>query len=403
MNTQSIPALAVMLITQALVVMAAFTAPVLGKRFTDSIGLPPELIGYYTSVVFAGAMLASLLSTPLIQRHGSVRVSQATLVLAAAGLVMLVFGAVAAAALSAILLGFAYGPGNPASSQLLARTTPPHRRSMVFSLKQTAVPIGVTTAGVVLPYVTFVFGLEAALWLAAGTCLALAVAVQPWRGSLDKHRPERVGRASLAGPFRLVFSKPALRRLALVSGCLASVQFSFSAIFVTFLQQQTGASATEAGPILSIAMSISVALRVVLGAVADRFSGRAVLITMALFMVAPAAVLAGLPDAPFAMVALMGLILGSASFSWNGVYLAEVAEAAPADQVATATAGTMFFVFLGGFVGPGAVSTATALAGSYSAGFITMAAFAAAGTAALLLRPAGVRLKGETPMPRDRS
>ncbi|NJM34561.1 MAG: MFS transporter, partial [Rhodomicrobium sp.] len=77
--------------------------------------------------------------------------------------------------------------------------------------------------------------------------------------------------------------------------------------------------------------------------------------------------------------------LAAASFSWNGLYLAEVASAAPTDLIASATAGTMFFVFMGGFLGPGLVSTAISLSGYYEAGFVVLGVMAALGGAALLL------------------
>jgi len=383
MKSKTFLALSLMMVTQAFVVVAAFTAPVLGKRFSENSGFPPEFIGYYTSVVFIGAMAMSLAAGPLVQRFGSLRISQATVLFAVCGLLLLLVEALAAVAISALLLGLAYGPGNPASSQLLSRTTSPAQRGMVFSIKQTAIPLGVTIAGLSMPYLAVTYGVDAAFTIGAIVGLVILIAVQPWRSELDQHRPERVSSLSIAGPFRTVFTVPALGRLAIVSACLASVQFAFSAIFVTFLQEQTGAAATAAGPVLSIAMAISVGLRIVLGVLADRFGGRAVLIAMSVAMFIPAWMIAALSDVSFLTLAILGVIMGSAAFSWNGVFLAEVAEAAPGDEVATATAGTMFFVFLGGFVGPGAVATATLLAGTYAAGLAVMGVFAVIGCAAL--------------------
>ena len=59
-------------------------------------------------------------------------------------------GAPALFVVGAILLGAGYGPVTPASSHILARSTPPQRLSLVFSLKQTGVPLGGALAGAVV-------------------------------------------------------------------------------------------------------------------------------------------------------------------------------------------------------------------------------------------------------------
>ncbi|MGB0084544.1 MAG: MFS transporter [Rhodomicrobiaceae bacterium] len=384
MKSEMLRSLVAMLVTQAAVVMAAFTAPVLAKQIAGALQMPAALIGYYTSIVFAGAMAASLISGPLIQRYGAVRVSQGTVLLAALGLVSLAAGHPAGVVTSAILAGLAYAPGNPASSQLLAQTTPPQHRNAIFSLKQTAVPIGVTITGFATPFLLQFLPWQAALLVLAGLCIGVVAAVEPWRPSLDARGPTEAVRFSPFAALRLVFAVPVLRRLGIVSLALASVQFGFSAIFATYLQEAQHISTGSAGLLLSAAMVTSVILRVALGATADRFGARQILIGMTLIMVVFAALLTFLA-APLPAVAITGVVLGAASFSWNGVYLAEVADAAPKEFVASATAGTMFFVFLGGFIGPGLVSTAISLSGAYEAGFAVLSVIAALGATALLL------------------
>lgn len=136
---------------QALVSMAALTPPVFATVATEDVGLPESFIGYYTSLVYFGAMLTTLVSGGAISRFGAMRVSQGCLLLCFAGL-----AAVAAmqpgllvlmGVIGALVLGLGYGPVTPASSHILARTTRPERRGVVFSIKQTGVPIGGMLAG----------------------------------------------------------------------------------------------------------------------------------------------------------------------------------------------------------------------------------------------------------------
>jgi nitrate/nitrite transporter NarK len=172
--------------------------------------------------------------------------------------------------------------------------------------------------------------------------------------------------------------------MGIVALMLACVQFGFTSIFAIFLQEAHRVSTASAGSLLSAAMLTSVVMRVALGAGADRIGAHAILVAMAAIMIASAALLM-LSGASFALTTVTGVILAAAAFSWNGVYLAEVAHAAPENFVASATAGTMFCFYLGGFLGPAVVSTAISLTGSYEAGFAVLAALAATGTAVLLM------------------
>ncbi len=383
-RSEMLRSLLAMLVTQAAVVMAAFTAPVLARQIAGALQIPPALIGYYTSILFATATAVVLFSGPLSQRYGSVLVSQGTVLFGALGLISLAIGRPFTVVLSAILVGLAYAPSNPASSQLLARTTPPEYRNTVFSLKQTAVPLGVSLTGFATPFLIRFMPWQAALLVLAGFCIAILIAVEPWRTSLDIDRPEEPAKFSPFASLRLVFAVPVLRRLGIVCLALASVQFGFGAIFATYLQEALHVSIGSAGSLLSVTMVVSLVLRIVLGAGADRFGGRQILIGLALVMIVSAAALTTLSE-PLTLLAVTGVVLGASGFSWNGVYLAEVAQAAPKDLVASATAGTMFFVFLGGFIGPGLASTAISLTGAYGAGFAVLCAFAVLGAAALLL------------------
>jgi len=125
MKSEMMRALLVMLVTQAAVVMAAFAAPVLGKQIAGALGLPPVLIGYYTSILLAVAMIGSLLCGPFIQRYGPVRISQAAAVLAAIGLISLAGGLCRGGCRQRDPGRRRLCAGQSASSQLLARTTPP--------------------------------------------------------------------------------------------------------------------------------------------------------------------------------------------------------------------------------------------------------------------------------------
>src|SRR5690606_19076975 len=102
------------------------------------------------------AMLGALFGGTYAARYGAIRVSQVALGLCAAGLLIFTVGSAWILLPAAIVLGLAYGPATPASSQILARLTPARLLNVVFSIKQTGVPLGGIIAGsIVAPLVVF--------------------------------------------------------------------------------------------------------------------------------------------------------------------------------------------------------------------------------------------------------
>lgn len=380
--------LAVTLAIQALVSMAVITVPVLAPALGQALSVSATLVGVYIAIVYAAAMLASLSGGAVVARYGAIRVSQMGLVLCAAGLAMTAVPSVAAVAAGAILVGFGYGPVTPASSHLLARSTPAHRMSLVFSLKQTGVPLGGVLAGALVPLLLG-FGWQAALLWVALANLACALLAQPLRRELDADRNARQPFVAghLARPVRLVLAHPELRRLAGCSFVFSIAQLSLTTYLVTYLNDSLGYSLVTAGLALSVSQFAGVGGRVAWGYVADRWLGaRRMLALLTVLMTVAALATAVLPaGAPTALVLVVLAVYGMSAIGWNGVYLAEVARQAPAGQASMATGGSLAFTFLGVVLGPpvfGALSGAT---GSYRSGFAAVA-LVLAGCLAVLWR-----------------
>ncbi|HEY1231582.1 MAG TPA: MFS transporter, partial [Ramlibacter sp.] len=292
----------------------------------------------------------------------------------------------------AVLVGLGYGPVTPASSHLLARTTPAHRMSLVFSLKQTGVPLGGVLAGALVPLLLG-WGWQVALLCVAIANLACALVAQPLRRELDADRDARqpfvVGH--LAKPVRLVLSHPELRRLAGCSFVFSIAQLSLTTYLVTYLNVTLGYSLVSAGVALSVSQFAGVGGRIAWGYVADRWLGaRRMLVLLAVLMTLAALATALLPaGTPPAAVLLVLAVYGMSAIGWNGVYLAEVARQAPAGEASVATGGSLAFTFLGVVLGPPVFGALAGLAGSYRVGF---GAVAAVLLACALVMSGGMRL-----------
>lgn len=362
---------------QALVSMAVLTVPVVAPAAAAEVGMPAAYVGFYIALVYGASMVSSLSCGDLIRKYGALRVSQGCLLASAAALLLAAGGTPAMLALSALLMGAGYGPVTPASSHVLARTTPPHAMALVFSLKQTGVPLGGALAGAVVPPLVLLAGWRVALAAVALACVATAVAAQGLRRQLDADRDpkRRLGLGSVSGPLSVVMALPELRRLAFFSFLFSSVQLCLVTYLVTYLATDLGYSLVEAGLMLTAAQVGGVLARVGWGVVADR-SGRplAVLALLCAGMAIGALGTASFsPSWPVWAIAVVCGVFGATAIGWNGVFLAEVARRAPAGKAVEATGGALFFTYFGVLVAPPAFGIAVEHGLGYPAAYALLA------------------------------
>lgn len=350
-------ALALTLSIQAFGSAAVIAPTAVAPLLLESLQLPPAAIGVYIALVYVGAMIASVVGGHLVMHHGPIRTSQYSLALCGTGLLAVCSGVTAVAAAGAVLLGLGYGPITPASSQVLARTTPAHRIGIVFSLKQTGVPLGGVLAGFVAPPLALASGWPAALMAIAAGCAACAALAQVLRAGLDVGlRPggrwPRPG--TLLQPVRMVWGEPRMRVLACCSLVFSAVQVSLTSYAVAFLTDQLHWQLVAAGVALSVSQSGGVVGRVLWGWIADRGPGaQRVLLGLCATMMAGGVAMALLgPGTPRAVTLAVLAVYGGTAIGWNGVFLAVVARLAPRGEAGVVTGGTLAFTYLGVVTGP---------------------------------------------------
>ncbi len=371
-----------------MVAMALLTLPVMAPVVADAMQVSPALVGLYVSVTYAGAMVSALMGGATVARWGAIRVSQWGLMLCALGLLLCTVPWFPAMALGAVLIGLGYGPITPASSHLLARTTPKHQMSLVFSLKQTGVPLGSMLAGALVPPLLLIVNWQASLAAVALVCVLCAWVSQVLRADLDSDRQSNtpVRWRSMIQPIRLVLAHRALRTMASCSFMFSMVQLSLTTYLVTFLHDDLSYGLVAAGLALSATQIGGIGGRIAWGYVADRWMGaRRMLLLLASMMASGALASAFLTvDTPQAVVVLILVGFGASAIGWNGVYLAEVARQAPAGMASMATGGTLAFTFLGVVVGPPVFGALSSFFGTYRAGFIGLMVMASISGTVLL-------------------
>ena len=383
--------LSAMMLVQTMTAMALVTVPVLTPEIAAALDIDTATVGLYQSVAFAGAALLALMSGSLVLRHGGVRVNQVSVVLSAIGLGLAITGAVPVIALGAILAGMGYGLATPAASHVLARATPMERRGLVFSIKQSAVPLGGLVAGVLFPPVAERFGWEAAIALSSLMVLSAALIIQPLRARLDDDRnPAHRGWIDAPGQsIRLVLATPGLRPLVMVAFSFGAMQLSLFAFLVTYLVERVGLDLVTAGVLFAVMQGAGVVARVGWGWVSDRWvPARPLLAMLGIGTIASTLAAAAFSDAwPLAGLAGVCVVLGLTAIGWNGIYLAEVARVVPIEKVGAATGGVIVFTFIGVVLGPSSFAAIVAMTGSYAAALIAIDALVLATVAALVIRP----------------
>jgi len=184
----ALPALIAMLAVQILISFSSQTAPVLAPLAAPAIGFDPVWVGYFVGASYGCAATAGLISGNFIARYGAIRTSQVCLGFCAFGMALAAGGVPVLVGLSAIVVGFGYGPATPSSSHILARVSPPGSVNLIFSIKQTGVPLGGALAGALAPSLALAFGWQTTCLIVGACALSLAFVIQPFRERLDATR-----------------------------------------------------------------------------------------------------------------------------------------------------------------------------------------------------------------------
>lgn len=373
MSSLLLTGLVAMLIQQAFATVAKMTLPVLGPLVADDLQLDPAFIGVFVSVAAVFGLITTLSCGNFIRRYGALRMSQLTLGVVGLGLAALSLGLLPAMALSAVLIGLGATVATPASSHILARHSPAKWAPVVFSVKQTGVPVGVMLTGLTLPAIAVTHGWPAAALVAAGACCLLALLLQPIRARFDSDRmpSQKLAWSDGLGTLRMVLSDAGQRPLAAAGFSFIGLQAVFTTFTVTYLVEVVGQSVPTAGSVFGLAMTIAIPARIVWGWVASGLlPAKMLLAGFGLSMFVAVAAM-GLMSAAWPMAGVVAVVLAcsATAVSWHGVLLAETARLAPEGQVGSMTGGVLAFGNLGQILLPSAFSALVVISESYLLAF----------------------------------
>ena len=362
-----------MLAIQAMISLCVLALSVMMPAVAKDLAIDPKLVGIFTALIYAVAATLALFAAGPIVRLGAVRVCQFALLMAAIGLAINALALVPATVIAVLFIGAAQGPINPAAAHVLAQRVPREWYGIVFSLKQTGVPIGFALAGVLFPLLLSVFGWRGASLVAAGLALLAIGVVELLRPRIDVVVAGGGTGTSIWRSVRYVLGHAQLRVLGWSAFIYVVAQHTFTFYLVTYLYEHCGLSIARAGLLLALSQVAGTGMRLVSGALGDRLPRMLVLGWTGIAMTVGCVAIGMIrPDTPFWLLAIVVLGYGSVVISWNGTSQAEFAHLSPPGQTAAVAAVQTSLAFSGAVVGP-PVFAFIASAFDYRAAFFTVA------------------------------
>ena len=384
---------------QMVVAMSNIVLSTIAPKVAESLGVAPVLVGYHVGLTFGAAAVASVYGGIVVLRWGAARTTQVSMVSSVIGLGLLALPHVGFIALGSLFVGTGMGFASPAASYLLARHTSPDRRNLLFSIKQTGVPLGGVIVALAAPVLAVTVGWRWSLAMIAVVGVATLLLAERARVAWDSdRRPAGSLRSAPFGGVPLVWRQKTLRWIALAAVLFSSIQRILLSFTVIYLVAEGGYGLVEAGIMLSVAQVGGATSRIPWGWLADRVrSGLAVLTLICVIMIASSIVLILLEASwPKPLVFLLFFLLGASCVGWNGIVHAECARLSPPGMISLAAGGMSFFVFGGVMFGPPVFAVAYGTIGSYGGTFWLMVVGGVAALGFLLLahrhgrRPAAI-------------
>jgi MFS family permease len=390
-STRSAPAWYVVLVTtaaQMVVAMSNIVLSTIAPKVAESLGVAPVLVGYHVGLTFGAAAVASVYGGIVVLRLGAALTTQLSMVSSVLGLALFALPHVGFVALGSVAVGVGMGFASPAAAYLMVKHTSPDRRNLLFSIKQTGVPLGGVIIALTAPVLAVTVGWRWSLAMIAALAVTTLLMTERARVAWDRdRRPAGSLRSAPFGGVPLVWRQKALRWVALASVLFSSVQRILLSFTVVYLVAEGGYGLVEAGIMLSVAQIGGATTRIPWGWLADRLrSGLAVLTLICAIMIATSIALILLEASwPKLLVYLLFFLLGASCVGWNGIVHAECARLSPPGMISLTAGGMSFFVYGGVMFGPPVFAVAYGTIGSYGGTFWLMVFGGVAALGLLLL------------------
>lgn len=349
---------------------------------TAEFGYSATAIGYQVSLAYISATICSLYAGETTLILGAKRSLIVAMLLTGIGSFITTILGLYGMIFGAMFMGFGHGLTNPASAILLQNLSANEKRSFIFSIKQTGVPLGGLMTALVTPAMTENFNWHYAGYTLSGTCFLVGLLTW-WLGR--NWGATKIYRKNISlNPFNsilLVIQSPGLLFLALMAMCYSGVQICIMTFTSPYLVEELGFSLIVAGTLVATAQIGGGIGRPFWGWISD-YVGKNVLILRILGIVTTFGCFSLLfissTSHSLTLTALF-FILGSTAIGWNGLFVAEIVNLSKGGTAAQATAGVAAMTFTAVMIGPSVFALVNQFIGEYSTTFALFSVVALTG------------------------
>lgn len=362
----------------------------LGPILTQDLGFSRAQVGFLSSAIWGGMLIAMLPVGLLIDRRGERGVILA-------GVTAMALLALWAAQVSTfgwllvlfLLASLGASSSAPGGSKAIAAWFPSSQRGGAMGVRQTGVTMGGLAAALVLPSIAVGFGWEVGLRLAAGVTLFTVVCFALFYRELPIDTEERAtcATASPYVPVGSIIRNPSFLAATGYAFVLMGAQGSAVSYLSLSLHEEVRLSVVAAGALLAVFQVGGIAGRIGWGVVSDRIGQRGpVMLLVGLIAMTSCLAMAFAGEGtalPF--VVILAFLLGCSTMGWNGLYLTLLSESVPIRAAATAMGASLTIPFVGMFFASPLFGLVADLTGSYEASWLGLVGWVAIGTALALL------------------
>ena len=277
--------------------------------------------------------------------------------------------------LAMVVLGVANAACHMTSNVIMARVVPPHRQGLGFGVKQAAIPLAITLAGLAVPTVGALLGWRWTFALTGfGGLVIVLVGLRLPSATIGGRRtgdaPDRPSTTALV--------------TIMIAVLLASAAGNSFGAFVASWGFRVGLTPDGAALLMAAGSAMNLVVRVVGGHLADRRYGRNLPVVAAQMLIgAVALAVLSLPSQPTVVVA--ALIAFALGWSWPGLLLYAVIRISR-DAPGAASSYLQAGAFVGGAAGPALFGVIVGASGYETAWRVSAVLFAVAATLVIVAR-----------------
>lgn len=312
-------------------------------------------VGYLTSAVFLGSSLIAIPSGVVVDRIG---VRKTILIFCSVVTFVLFFFSFAThyylVLVLLFLLGIGYGGITPVTNRGIMEHFPISNRGTAMGIKQTGVPLGITLAALVLPYIAASYG-----WKISLLCISIilfGLTITHFRYYHDQQvLIKRSPKYQMMNNLKLIISNKKLVKLSAVIIFFIWIQLSMATYLVIYLVEDIQKSLVFASISLAFLQIGGILGRVGWGYISDHFFDRKRGGVLALIGILSGIMLGilGFLDsrAIEVFILFLALCLGITTQGWNGIFVIMMSEIADREHIGLASGFGLTTVYLGAVIG----------------------------------------------------